>query len=104
MGQCLYAGWSEKQFWKSSYRAVYNLIYTVQKREEAKIHLSWEQIRTLCDFVIAPYKKTGQSGRAFDLPWDPGMEPVVDTPEKAESREKFYNKIDRLMQRQYAQE
>jgi hypothetical protein len=103
MGQCLLAGWTENQFWKSSYRAVFNLVYSIQKKEEAVVRQNWEQTRLICQHIIAPYRKPGQDGKVFDLPWDSDIQlPREETEEERAQREKYFERLDRLMTRKNA--
>ena len=37
MGECLISGWSERQFWFSTYRSVFNLVTAKQRKEEEVI-------------------------------------------------------------------
>lgn len=104
MGQCLSAGWTETQFWKSSYRAVYNLIYTLNKKSESESKERWEQTRALCQYMIAPYRKPGSNtGNVFPLPWDNDqIEVKEETEEERIAREKHFEKLDKLMRERYA--
>lgn len=98
MGQCLFYGMSERIFWKSSYRAVYNLIHTAQEKEENKVRQAWEQTRVICGF--SGYAKPGPSGKIFDLPWDSDNVAIrEETPEEKRNRERVFAKIDKLMQK-----
>lgn len=96
MGQCLAAGWTEQQFWKSSLRAVYNLIYTVQQREKEIRQERWRQTQLICDFVYFQYRKQGWSKHSFELPFAQDevkkKEVKVLTPEE---KEKLFGKADR---------
>jgi hypothetical protein len=69
MGQCLISGWSEDQFWLSSYRAAFNLIRARQEQEEQRYKDEWDRTRVICEYVFRPYR--GKTiGPVFDLPWD----------------------------------
>lgn len=70
MGRCLLVGWTENDFWFSTYRAVFNLIQAQNKRDEVASRERWEQTRQMCDYIIAPHRKRGSQGRSFELPWD----------------------------------
>lgn len=69
MGQCLLGGWSEDQFWNSSYRAVFNLIRASQDQEEQRYKAAWDRTRVICEYV-SPYRKKNSIGPIFELPWD----------------------------------
>lgn len=72
MGRCLLVGWTENDFWFSTYRAVFNLIQAQNKRDEVATKEKWEQTRFICDAVVAasPNRKRVMQGRSFELPWD----------------------------------
>ena len=70
MGMCLAAGWTEHQFWYSTYRAVYNLIRAVNNQRKKEHRRSWEQTRRICEYLYAPYRKKGDKKPVFKLPWD----------------------------------
>lgn len=103
MGSCLAAGWSEQQFWRSSYRAVYNLLYTVNKKEENRRRELWEMTRRICAHVIAPYRKKGTEGEpVFALPWDNlGKKQRVLTPEELAARKAKFARWDAAEKAKY---
>lgn len=101
LGQCLRAGWTEKQFWLSSYRGVYALLIAMQKEQARQERLSWEQTRAICAFVAGPYRKKGDNSPVFVLPWDNEGKEVdkgrVLTPE--EIQEKFAKRDARILKK-----
>lgn len=100
MGQAMFFGLSESDFWRSSYRAVYNLIYTANIKEDNRVKQEWERTRTICQHIIAPYRKPGQEDKVFELPWDhDAIQIKEESPEEKEKRERVFAKMDSLMQK-----
>lgn len=101
MGQCLLFGWSEYQFYKSTPRAVFNLIIAARNKAEQESRERWEQTRMLCDFIIAPHKRKGTTGRSFELPWDSEVKSEkaeVLTPEELRKR---FEERDRKVKKRF---
>lgn len=98
MGQCLLLGWTEAQFWFSSYRAVWNMLRARQREQEHAVRRSWEQTRMICAHVIAPYRKKGTGTKpVFELPWDTEQETaaiIEQTPEQIAEREARFARWD----------
>lgn len=103
MGQCLLCGWTESQFWFSTYRAVYNLVKARQDEEVSRYKAAWERTRVICDFVMAaPHKKKTGNGQLFELPWDNEPTQNNSTPTKVltlEEKAEIFGKRDRKIKR-----
>lgn len=101
MGQCLLCGWTEQQFWFSTYRAVFNLVIARQKDEDNKARRSWEQTRAICEFVFKPYRKKNDLTKVFELPWDfvdQDKKGRILTPEEIEEK---FSKRDALVRKKF---
>ena len=95
MGLCLLAGWTERQFWFSTYRAVFNLINTMHRTNETRNRERWEQTRLICTYIAAQYRSKKDKGKpAFTLPWDDENKKPVELP-KGEKLRKMKEKFAR---------
>lgn len=110
MGQCLLSGWTEAQFWRSSYRAVFNLIYSRHRTQEKQRRETWEQTRFICQHIVAvsPHiKKSDKRWPIFELPWDhsDAPEPIIETEEEKQERlqaqKELFDRWDREMKEKF---